>query len=139
MNEPTDAELLAEWDRVSHIADAGQRRLACLRAALAKWGAPAPVGVEPIGVVGYTVHGTQYVNWLSKAPAYGTPIYTTPQPTQAQAWAVPFTNAQRERLFYNRPYSIGKGLAMADWHRVVQYVEAAHGIGIKGGQHGADN
>ena len=38
MTEPTDAELLAEWGRVSHIADAGQRRLACLRAVLAKWG-----------------------------------------------------------------------------------------------------
>ena len=41
MTEPTDAELLAEWDRVSHIADAGQRRLACLRAVLAEWGNPA--------------------------------------------------------------------------------------------------
>ena len=48
MTEPTDAELLAEWDRVSHIADAGQRRLACLRAALAKWGTPQPVVREPL-------------------------------------------------------------------------------------------
>ena len=45
MTEPTDAELLAEWDRVSRIADAGQRRLACIRAALAKWGTP-PAQVE---------------------------------------------------------------------------------------------
>ncbi|MBT9513326.1 MAG: Lar family restriction alleviation protein [Acidovorax sp.] len=64
----------------------------------------------------------------------------TPQPTQAQAGAVPLTPfipVQRERLFYNRPENAGKGLVMADWHRVVQYVEAAHGI--KGGQHDADN
>ena len=30
---PTDAELLSEWDRVSHITDAGSRRVACIRAA----------------------------------------------------------------------------------------------------------
>lgn len=48
MTEPTDAELLAEWDRVSHIADAGQRRLACLRAVLAKWGTPPAVAGEHI-------------------------------------------------------------------------------------------
>ena len=63
-----------------------------------------------------------------------------PQPTQAQAGAVPLTPfipAQRERLFYNRPENVGKGSTMADWHRVVQYIEAAHGIGIKkGDSHG---
>ena len=54
------------------------------RAALTKWGTPA-TGGEPAGTVGYTVHGTQYVNWRTKPPAHGTPLYTTPQPTQAQA------------------------------------------------------
>ena len=44
---PSDRELLAEWDRVSTIAEAGERRLAVMRAVLAKWGAapttqPAP-------------------------------------------------------------------------------------------------
>lgn len=62
----------------------------------------------------------------------------TPAPVGVET-ITPFISAQRERLFYNRPENIGKGLAMADWHRVVQYVEAAHGIGIKGGQHGTDN
>ncbi len=47
-----------------------------------------------------------------------------------------FTPRQRERLFYNRPSNVGKGLSMADWHRTVQYLETTHGIGIKGGQHG---
>ena len=37
---------------------------------------------EPDGTVGYTVHGTQYVNWRTKPPAHGTPLYTTPQPTR---------------------------------------------------------
>jgi len=48
MTEPTDAELLAEWGRVSHIADAGQRRLTCLRAVLAKWGTPPAVAGEQV-------------------------------------------------------------------------------------------
>ena len=52
-------------------------------------------GGEPAGTVGYTVHGTQYVNWRTKPPAHGTPIYTTPQPTQAQAGAVRLDEARR--------------------------------------------
>ena len=38
---------------------------------------------------------------------------------------LPFTKAQRERLYVNRPPNVGKGLALADWHRVVQFIEAA--------------
>jgi hypothetical protein len=38
----------------------------------------------------------------------------------------PFTGAQRARLYRNRPANVGKGLSLADWHRVVQYVESAH-------------
>ncbi len=55
--------------------------------------------------------------------------------TQAQDTRepLPFTPRQRERLFYNRPENVSKGATMADWHRVVQYIEAAYGI--KGGQH----
>ena len=49
---------------------------------------------------------------------------------------LPFTPRQRERLYYNRPANVGKGLALADWHRVVEFIEAAHDI--KGGQHGTD-
>ena len=43
---PTDAELLQEWDRVSHITDAGKRRLSVMRAVLAKWGARGPAASE---------------------------------------------------------------------------------------------
>ena len=80
---PTDAELKALW-RI-HAADIGG--VFCYaRAVLAKLGTPA-TGGEPAGTVGYTVHGTQYVNWRTKPPAHGTHLYTTPQPTQAQAGA----------------------------------------------------
>ena len=44
---PTDADLLHEWDRVSHITDAGERRLSVMRAVLAKWGTPAPASSQP--------------------------------------------------------------------------------------------
>ena len=64
-------------------------------ALLAKWGTPA-TGGEPAGTVGYTVHGTQYVNWRTKPPAHGTPLYTTPQPTQAQAASSAVLKAIRE-------------------------------------------
>ena len=65
---PTDAELKAMWQ--IHAADIG--------------GTPA-TGGEPAGTVGYTVHGTQYVNWRTKPPAHGTPIYTAQPPTQQEA------------------------------------------------------
>ena len=48
---------------------------------------------EPAGTVGYTVHGTQYVNWRTKPPAHGTPLYTTPQPTQTQPVTEPAKSA----------------------------------------------
>ena len=82
---PTDAELKAMWQ--IHAADIGGI-FYYARAVLAKWGTPA-TGGEPAGTVGYTVHGTQYVNWRTKPPAHGTPLYTTPQPTQTQAGEYP--------------------------------------------------
>lgn len=54
--------------------------------------------------------------------------------TSPPAVVEPFTVAQRERMFRNRPSDVGKGLSLADWHRILQYVEAAHGIGIKKGE-----
>ena len=77
---PTDAELKAMWQ--IHAADIGGI-FSYARAVIAKWGTPA-TGGEPAGTVGYTVHGTQYVNWRTKPPAHGTPLYTAPQPTQTQ-------------------------------------------------------
>lgn len=47
----------------------------------------------------------------------------------------PFTPAQQERLYRNRPANVGKSASLAEWRRTVEFVEAAHGI-TKGGQHG---
>jgi hypothetical protein len=63
---------------------------------------------------------------------------STQQPTQAQAGAVPFNKAQRTNLFNNRDLASAKNmgvkLTLAEWHRIVQYIESAHGI--KGADHG---
>ena len=95
---PTDAELfgvIREAARGGAVRRDGSTSLRIARADLAKWGAPA-TGGEPAGTVGYTVHGTQYVNWRTKPPAHGTPLYTTPQPTQAQAASSAVLKAIRE-------------------------------------------
>ena len=39
---PSDAQLLSEWDRVSGLTKATERRLACMRAVLQRWGSAAP-------------------------------------------------------------------------------------------------
>ncbi len=82
------------------------------------------------------------MNWRTKPPAHGTPLYTTPQPTHAQAGAVPLTDeqvkalmqAQRTAMFMTckaRVPECGEFAAIAqdlDW--------LCESLGIKGGQHG---
>lgn len=81
MTEPTDAELLTEWDRVSHIADAGQRRLACLRAVLDKWGQPAPRGAPVAWLNPW--RADQVTTDYDAYGERGIPLYTAPQ---QQGW-----------------------------------------------------
>lgn len=51
---PSDAQLLSEWDRVSGITKATERRLACMRSVLQRWGSAAPaapaVDADPLGL-----------------------------------------------------------------------------------------
>ena len=54
----------------------------------------------------------------------------TPQPVVRE----PFTKAQQERLYQNRPANVGRGISLADWRRMVEFIEAAHGITQKGGK-----
>ena len=112
------------------------------RAVLAKWCTPA-TGVEPAGTVGYTVHGTQYVNWRTKPPAHGTPLYTTPQPAQARAGSVPLDDARRmfdagwkaAALFCDREDVVADGIiGFGACPQFEAAFSAAHGS--KGGQHG---
>jgi hypothetical protein len=72
------------------------------RAVLAKWGTPAPVGVEPVAYLhddGYWTAakndaGRRLNDRLLFAGSPKVAVYTTPQPTQAQAGAVPLTPDQ---------------------------------------------
>ena len=126
---PTDAELKAMWQL--HAADIGG--IFCYaRAVLAKWGTPA-TGGEPAGTVGYTVHGTQYVNWRTKPPAHGTPLYTTPQPTQTvpPAGREPLTDAQIAEMM--RDTWGCASIAPRHALEFARVVERAHGI--KGANH----
>lgn len=62
--------------------------------------------------------------------------WSTPQPTQAQAGAVPLTDEQLAEMMRETwgCASIAPRHAM----KFARAIEAAHGIGIKGGQHGAE-
>lgn len=154
MTEPTDAELLAEWDRVSHIAGAGQRRLACLRAVLAKWGTPPAVAGEPYGylftaqeatIVGDERKSMREVFTRKKPPCASVALYTTPPPTKAQAGAVPLTDEQAASLCKMGPVYAPDGRVVRTPEQYRRELEGAKlaGIrtaerahGIKGGQHG---
>lgn len=102
--QPTDAELIA-------FATDEQFLLFCdpdeftdiARAVLAKWGTPAGAG-DPYGYV-YTAQVAPIVGderkvertvfTRNKPPCNALALFTTPQPTQAQAGAVPLTDAER--------------------------------------------
>ena len=136
---PTDAELKAMWQL--HAADIGGV-FHYARAVLAKWGTPAPV--EPIGYL-YCggSYGDELADWEIVADQHQCdklnehhgslgkeeklPIYTTPQPTQTQAGAVPLTDEQIDALLWKYGYD-------PDNEHMAAMLKEVHGI--KGGQHG---
>lgn len=134
MTEPTDAELPAEWDRVSHIADAGQRRLACLRAVLAKWGVqPVPAGyalvpVEPtpemLSVMWVNKNSSLSEAYNSLSDAYSAMLAASPQPVVV-----------REAFHKDTGCTPGGDINLAE--RVCRVVEHAHGITPNGRKDGS--
>ena len=128
---PADAEILdAAYDFRSQYKHGGTTfdefdALDFARAVLTKWGQPQAGAGEPVAVIEFTdgVKEPRIMSW-NALPAGQHRVYTTPQPTQTQAGAVPLTHAQAKALvsrYGNDPL-----------HLVYQ-VEVAHGI--KGGQH----
>lgn len=178
MTEPTDAELTAftdAFDWEGWISPALSKR-AFARAVLAKWGQPSGAG-EVVYQASYkdgfwqdcSRERYEYlkapkisssVDWTSRI------LYTAPQPTQAQAGAVPPIECNTEEL--KRAYAFGWWSALEKQrealhagavplnHKNIEPVRrflADRGIylsdettkalitvanGIKGGQHGAD-
>ena len=161
MTEPTDAELWQFYMTLPGATPTSQPDpIEIMRATLAKWGTPPVAKWAPEEIA----DGERGIRWVTNEGIHGRPtdhdvreylkrtpsahdchcdeckqFYTARRPTQSQAGAVPLTpfiSAQRERLFYNRPENVGKDASLADWHRIVQYIEAAHDI--KRGQHGTE-
>lgn len=138
-------------------------RAQALRAVLAKWGTPPAVArTETIelrrmlcaahaGHLAYMDDGEAQdnrefplIDFLRDSPPEiqdklhrrALKKFSTAQPTQAQAGAVPlksFTTAQVERLYYNTHRANCDVSTLAAFRRVVALIESSHGI--KGGQH----
>ena len=143
MTEPTDAEIIAL------LGDRQFSTIGAVREALRRWGTPpAVVKWAPEEIA----DGERGIRWVTSDGIHGRPtdhdvreylkqtptahgchcdeckqFYTTPQPTQAQAGAVPLTDEQIARI-YER-YG-------GDMINCTRSIERHHGI--KGGQHGAE-
>ena len=142
MTEPTDAELIAL------LGDRQFSTIGAVREALRRWGTPPVVVGEPIGYL-YCggSYGDELADWEIVADQHQCdklnehhgslgkeaklPIYAAPQPTPAQAGAVPLTDAQIRAMLNKHPpedvcgWSYRMGIDDAELHH-----------GIKGGQHG---
>ena len=152
MTEPTDAELIAL------LGDRQFSTIGAVREALRRWGTPPAVAKWAPEEI---ADGERGIRWVTNEGIHGRPtdhdvreylkrtptahgchcdeckqFYTTPQPTQAQAGAVPLTDEQLAEMMRETwgCASIAPRHAM----KFARAIEAAHGIGIKGGQHGAE-
>lgn len=157
MTEPTNAEIEALFVEETGFAidDFPAAILDFARAAIAKWGTPPAVGGEPECTCSAkdAPFGTcckvrsAFERWYDEQN-YGRlqpfdvfkggwierhRLSSTPQPTQAQAGAVPLTEAQREAIWQECRYDNGEGWEVDCWG-VIDAVERMHNI--KGGQHG---
>ena len=131
MTEPTDAEL---WQLHMQMPGVHKNPIDFARAVLAKWATQPAVAwrYRPSAVWDDYVL-TDDTGKAARARANGLHVealcLTTPQPTQAQAGAVPLSIAEEERMLAQWDYELHGDRA--------RYIEAAHGNGIKGGLHGA--
>lgn len=161
MTEPTDAELDAvlcnHWPAFSMQATLVRMWVrAAMRDALAQWGTPPAVAGEPIGYL-YCggSYGGELADWEIVADQHQCdklnehhgalgkeaklPLYTTPQPTQAQAGAMPLTDEQRKDLLAASFCIAAVGDPTAtikpdDAERIITLLHSLGGI-TKGGQH----
>lgn len=143
MTEPTDTEILDEADDFrSQYMHGGITfdefdSIGFARAVLAKWGTPAPVGVEP-ALHQYQASDGTWKDFDSErhrrdTVAAGYPVRTLYTVTQTGAGAAPMTPEQRDALWESCKYDDGEEWTV-DWEQIVDAVERHHRIGIKGGQ-----
>ena len=153
MTEPTDAELWQFYMTLPGATPTSQPDpIEIMRATLAKWGAPAVVKWAPEEIA----DGERGIRWVTNDGIHGRPtdhdvreylkrtptahgchcdeckqFYTTPQPTQAQAGAVPLTDEQIEREWQFLHDEEGNHPDHSDFARAI---ERAHGIGATTGK-----
>jgi hypothetical protein len=146
MTEPTDNELdaliLQHWPAAATATLPLRWMRAAFREGLAKWGTPAPVRVEPaqwqkrhqLRTNGEWENTNEHDAkwWRDNSQGWEIrALYTTPQPTQAQAGAVPLTDEQIRAMLNKHPcedvcgWSYRMGIDDAELHH-----------GIKGADHG---
>ena len=138
MIEPTDQELDAllgeHWPA---FATSGARPLkgmrAAIRDAIAQWGTPPAVAGEPFCYVSVNKQGDITRTMKRKDKWTNIPLYTTLQPTQAQAGAVPLTREQVKAICVESGYEKATLQERADFINGIRHAERHHGI--KGGQH----
>ena len=127
-NTPTDAEIVAVMrDGYNCRYNDEQDHIDFARAVLAKWGTPPAVAGEPVAYRYKFKEDLQWQYTCNKSQAHRLavvePLYTTPQPTQAQAGAVPLTDEQiQEAILPINPHGMGYFL------RIARAIERAHGI-----------
>lgn len=148
MTTPTDAELMKAAVQHSHelyklptSRAAFQAGVLFASQTLAKWGQPQAVaGGEPVDRVFIVATGEEHEGEATYTRYDHAPpplcdsecLYAAPPP---QAVREPFTPAQQERMYRNRPNNVGKSASLAEWRRTIEYIERAHDI-AKGDQHG---
>ena len=145
--QPTDAELDMLIDEVAGLDSSDEVFREFARAVLAKWGTPPAVAGEPVA----TLHCNQDCYVWARATEAGKRLrfeepmnlYTTPQPTQAQAGAVPLTCEwahNEDDGFWDT--ECGQSWRFDDGGPKENHMNFCHCCGkplrIKGGQHGAE-
>lgn len=101
-------------------------------AELEKWGTPAGA-VEPVMWAFQDSEGRWRDASHTEHSAGMKPLYPAPQPTQAQAGAVPLTDEQIGAVADGMPGGSGGFLKTWGWYQFARAVERAHGI--KGADH----
>lgn len=128
---PADAEILdAAEDFRSQYTHGGTTfdefdEIGFARAVLAKWGTPAPVGVEPVAWAATSEDGDVEALGMNQSRRFDTPLYAAPQPA---AQALDKDEAKAQRLTEKRWLDVGKAVERAcielpEWAEVVLSLE----------------
>lgn len=132
--QPTDAEIeqLYQEETGFSLKESPAALLDFARAVLAKWGTPAGAGevvawMDDFGNTFPLAANKGAGSWLDAHKRNWKPLYTTPQPTQAQAGAAPMSEKFLQMMTPAKAEP-------SDFAAGVRFAEAHHGI--KGADHG---